>query len=365
MRTQSKHPRRGSRSSSWRLLTAMLGVLALVLAACGSDDAREPAEEPDAVEEPAEEPDEEPEAAEPSVLDDYPDRCGTLDLIIPFGPGGGLDTQMRATVQDFEREIGISINILNIEGAGSQVGTVEMVEADPDGCTIGMVSLPSIQSVYVNPEREAGFDADDLEQIALHTADTHFVTVRADSEWETMQDLIDYMVENPGELVSSGQGILSPQHLSTVRFEQELDTQLRIVQFDGGAESTAGLLGGQADVTFDGFGHLSPHVESGDLRFLAVLSDTPHGDAPDVPPITDFGVNVVGEVSRGYVAPAGTPREIVEYLAEAIQRVTEDPGHQETIADIGLQIRYLGPDDFRAYWTPFEEAVGGALEGLD
>lgn len=338
----------------------MAAGLALVLTACGgeADTNDEAAAEPDESETTEEEADTEAEDES-----SYPD--GPITVIIPWAPGGGVDTQMQLQKEVFERELGVPIELDYVPGAGSQVGSVATVRADPDGYMIGMLSSPHLQGIYVNPDRQAGFDKTGFMPIALHTYDPHFVAVQADAPWDTLEDLMNHIRDNPGEVVTASQGILSPQHLTVVRIEEILGSEMRVVQYDGGAEATAALLGGHSDVNFDGAGNIIPQVEAGELKVLALLSDKRSERMPDVPTAEEQGYEIYGEASRGYVAPAGTPDEIIEYLADAVKRMTEDPEHQEAMAELGVEIRYLGPDEYRAYMDDYEAAVEAALSKLE
>jgi tripartite-type tricarboxylate transporter receptor subunit TctC len=350
--------RRVKRHAS-RMLVA-LAAFALVLTACGGDEATapdEPAPEPDAP------PAEAPDAEEGDETDGYPSQ--PITFIIPFPAGGGVDAQMQRQLDVLSRELGVPVEVDYVPGAGSQVGAVAVVRSAPDGYTIGMLSSPHLQSIYVNPDRQAGFEKDDFIPIALHTFDPHFVAVRADSPWQTLEELMDHISDNPGEVVTASQGILSPQHLTAVRIGVLTGSSLRVVQYDGGGEATAALLGGHSDVNFDGAGNIVPQVEAGEVRALAVLSDSRSHRLPDVPTAEEQGYPIYGEASRGYVAPAGTPDEVIQYIADAVRRMTEDPEHQESMSELGVQIRFLGPAEYRAYMDDYEEAVEAALALLE
>jgi tripartite-type tricarboxylate transporter receptor subunit TctC len=262
-------------------------------------------------------------------------------LIVPFAAGGSTDVQARILAPALERELGVTVNVVNRPGAGSQVGITELVRSRPDGYTVGFTNLPSTLMTYLDPDRQAIYNKDDLQQIALQAVDPSVVAVRADGPYQTLDDFINAARANSEGLNSGTAGIGSSQHVQTVMFEQATGVDLAPVHFDGGGPAVTALIGGHVDVVMTQVGESMAQVRSGHVRLLGVMSEQRSPYHPDVPTLREQGVDLVANSSRGMSLPKDTPREIVEAWSLATKNAMEDEQFKQRMRDQGIEIVYM------------------------
>lgn len=287
----------------------------------------------------------------------FPEQGKVVTLIVPFAAGGSTDIQARIIAPALERELGVTVTVLNRAGAGSQVGITELVTAEPDGYTIGFTNLPSTLMTYLDPERQAVYDREDFQVVALQAVDPSVVAVRADGPFQTLDDLINEARANPEGIRSGTAGVGSSQHVQTVMFEQETGVDLAPVHFEGGGPAVTALIGGHIEVVMTQVGESLSQVKSGSVRLLGVMSDERSPYHPDVPTLKEQGIDLVANSSRGMSLPAGTPPEIVEIWSEATKNAMEDPEFQQRMKDSGIEIVYMDTPEYEEYWNEYESVV--------
>lgn len=353
---------------------AVLVAVSLVVAACGSPAAQpEPTKAPaapttapaaEATKAPAADPAKAP-SAEPTKAQaagsvakpaNYPTK--PVQVIVPWNAGGSTDVGFRMVTPVMEKIIGQQVQIVNKPGAGSQVGITELAMAKNDGYTIGNVSAPATQTIYLDPERQAAFQWDDFAPLALHVFDPGAIAVKADSKYQTLKDLVDDAKANPENVTASTTGVMGDDHLAILMLAEATGSEFGIVHFNGSAESTTALLGGHTDVAFNNVGDFANKVKDGTMRMLAVMDTKRSEFMPDVPTVEEaIGVKLISSSSRGVAAPAGTPDEIVNYLSDAWRQAMEDPDVSKRMAESGFEQRYMNPKEFGDYWLEVEETV--------
>jgi len=178
-----------------------------------------------------------------TLADDYPNR--PITLIVPFSPGGGSDVMARTTMPFVEEELGVSIVIENVEGAGSQVGLQQALRADADGYTF--MQLNQVNTSMSILLQDAPYEVEDFAVLNMQHHDPVQVIVMEDSPHENMVDLIEYIKQNPGE-VGFGVTGTSAGHILAENLRSELDLDYSIVTYPGGGEGRADLAGGHVDV---------------------------------------------------------------------------------------------------------------------
>jgi tripartite-type tricarboxylate transporter receptor subunit TctC len=286
----------------------------------------------------------------------YPSRQVTI--IVPWDAGGSTDVGFRVIAPVMERIMGQPIQIVNRPGAGSQVGVGELARARPDGYTFGNISAPAVQTIYLDPARQATFDADSFAFTALHVFDPGAIIVRGDSPYQTLQDLLDDVEARPGQVTASTTGVLGDDHLAILLVEEATNLEFAIVHFTGGAPALTALLGGHTNVQFGNVGDVFTRVQDGTVRILAVMDEVRNDFVPDVPTVEEeIGHRIVSSSSRGLAAPAGTPEEIVRYVSDVWRQAMEDPEVERRMAELGLTQRYLNPQEFEDYWREFQGTV--------
>lgn len=279
---------------------------------------------------------------------DYPTKAITLQVPWPAGGAAGVGAHILATIA--EKKMGQPIIVINKPGAGSQVGLTELAKARPDGYYIGSVTLPTLSTVILDPERKAVFDIDSFIPIINQVMDPGVIWVKADSPYKTLKEVLDDAKKRPGVVRASTTGILGDDHLAIIMMEEAAKVRFRIVHFDGGAPQMVATLGGQVDVSFDNVGNVAPRLKSGHVRALAVMDKESSKFMPDVPTTMELGYpSVISSATRGYLGPKGMPEPIVKKIQEIFLEAINHPDHVEKMNKAALTIKPMVGEEYGKY----------------
>jgi tripartite-type tricarboxylate transporter receptor subunit TctC len=285
-------------------------------------------------------------------------HCQYIRMIMPYTAGGNGDVGARVLVPYLSEELGIPVQIENLPGAGAQIGTTELVNAEPDGCTIGWTHLPATINTYLDPTRQAIFNRDSFAPIAMYVIDFGAIAVRSDSPYNTLADLIAAAEADPSAISISDSGVLSDGHLMLLELQRQTGADFAIVHSAGGAEGTADMLGGHTTgQSVNLSGTTVDLVESGQAKLLTLFTEEESDDFPGVTTATEQGFPIISSTSRAIAAPAGTPPEVVTALSEAVGRAVENPDFLAAAADISLPLAYMNAEETGAYWDQMAETV--------
>jgi len=290
---------------------------------------------------------------------DYPSR--PITLIVSFSAGGGTDVGARLLTPLVEAELGQPIQVVNITGAGGWVGWTELSRAEPDGYTIGYINTPALIMGYINPElgRPAGLEM--FKPIVNHVWDSTVWAVLPDSPFQTAQDVLDYVKNNPGQVSKTTTGAHTQHHINAMELYRQ-GYEFNVVHTEGAADATAMVLGGHAQILSTGVGEATTLARDGKLRILAIMDEQRSEHLPDVPTFSEAtGIELISFSSRGIAAPAGTPQEIIDKLATAFEKAMSDPGHVQEMEKLGLDLRFMGPEEYPAFLTEYEQTLRDAM----
>ncbi len=257
-----------------------------------------------------------------------------------------------------EKELSATVEVVNKPGAGSQIGVTELSRAKPDGYTIGFTHLPATIAVYLDPERQAAFTRASLQPIAMYVVDPNAIAVKGDSPYRSLKDLVDAAKATPGKVTVGDSGILSDGHITTLLLQQLTGSRFAVVHGAGGAKGIADLLGGHTlaqNVNLSGSNIAL--AKSGEIRLLGIFDNEASPNYPGVTTAASQGYAISVATSRAISAPAGTPKEVVTTLSNAIKRAMAAPEFTAKAAASGLSLRYLDPGQLETYWTDLEVRV--------
>lgn len=278
----------------------------------------------------------------------------TVRWIVPFPAGGGADVLARTVAEAVERRADIRILIDNRPGAGGNVGTRQLVQAKPDGTTLGYVTN-GIMAVNEHLYGPAGFDVTkDLVPTAL-SSEIGLVAVLNPSMIPSVTDLpslIDFARKNPNrvEFASSGNGTTS--HLAGLCFEKVAGIRLTHIPYAGGAAAMLDVLAGRVPFMIDVAPNALRHAASGKLKALATPSAQRLPSAPDVPTFAELGIpGFVLNAWDGFVLPKGTPREEVERWNQIITDALTDDKVRKRLAKSGAVAKPGTAQAFTDYIT--------------
>ena len=342
------------------VLLAILTIATLTVAGCGQGAASSAPAQPSSA------PTTAASAAQPTAASaqkvDWPQKGKTMSIIVPWPTGGGNDISARIMAPLLEKELGISVQVVNKPGAGSQTGITELVRSKPDGYTIGMTSLPATNITYLDPQLKAIYSRKDFMPLALENMDPLALAVKPDSPYKTVKDLIDAAKANPGKIPVGATGAGSASDLGVKELEKAAGVQFAVVQFNGGSDQPTALLGGHIQVGFDFTGTWGPEFRNGSLKSIGVMDSTRNKFIPDVPTLEEQGYKVYMTTARGYTAPAGTPKEVADILSGAIQKAVATDEHQTKMDQMGIVSKFMDSQQFSAYWDQVDAQIKPLIE---
>ncbi len=278
----------------------------------------------------------------------YPAR--PVEYIVPWGEGGGSDNYARHIGFDAAKIMGQNIVYNNMPGGGGEVGLAYLLTQAPDGYTIyGAIANQTINDALGTQPHAFSTD---VEFIIRNQGATEIYWVRADSPFQTMQDALDYAIENPGQLTICGAGAGGDDEFRIASLSKQLNTDIIYVPYDGTGERVSSLLGGHVDMMHETVGVVIDLYEVGDIRPLAYGGDIVFDELdPDIPCITDMGYDVPVGRWRGMVTVKGVDSQIVNYLHNCFYAASKLPYYQNYEKEFfqHLPNAYLNSADFEAY----------------
>ena len=284
----------------------------------------------------------------PVRADDFPSR--PLRVIVPFSPGGAVDGPMRLIAQHLSQRLGQPVVVENKPGAGATIGTDVVAKAAPDGYTLLLASQTNAISatLYSN----LPFDPiEDFTPVTLIGREPGVVVVNPAVPVTSLQQLIAYVKERPGQIDYASSGNGSGQHLFAALLASRTGMKMNHVPYRGSGQATTDLLGGVVAMSIPGTAGMVGHIKAGKLRALAVTGAARSPQLPDVPTVMEAGVpDYEAYVWMGLLAPKGTPPVIVERLNREVLAVLVMEDVKKYMATAGIEIVGSTPAEFGTFF---------------
>ncbi|MDV6377443.1 tripartite tricarboxylate transporter substrate binding protein [Sporosarcina sp. GW1-11] len=312
----------------------ILAALMLIIAGCSSGKSTDDAKE-----------------SSGGSTSEYPKK--PLELVVPFSPGGSTDVFARAVAKELPAYLPNKqqVAVINKPGAGTTLGLTDVAKSKPDGYTIGFTTSSGldIQPAYGKTAYKPEDFAPIIKTYELNSA----IVVKKDSPLNTYEDWLAYVKENPGKFTygtSGGTG--SGGHIAMEDLSKELGVETKHVPFEGVADVMNAVMSGQIEG-----GQMRPDTDvGGDLKPLLFTTDSKGVTDfyKDTPNTTELGLHARSEYYAGFIAPKGTPEEIVTILHDAIKEVMDLPQIKELMEKQNLVVSYGNPEEFA---TTIKDAV--------
>jgi tripartite-type tricarboxylate transporter receptor subunit TctC len=283
--------------------------------------------------------------AQNAAPNSYPNR--PVRVIVPFAPGGPTDIVARLLAQKLSEHLNGQFYVENIGGAGGNLGMGAAARSAPDGYTLLLVS----SSYMVNPSLypHVPYDQKDFSPVTLPAYAPNVLVAHPSLPAKSAKDLAESIKTNPGRYSFASPGAGTSAYLSGELFKLSLGAELVHVPFNGSAPAIQSVLGGHTPFGFVVLAPAVPHIKEGKLRGLAVLSAHRSGALPDVPTISEAGFpGQEADTLIGVLAPAGTPKAIVDLLHREIVRSVALSDVRERLDAIGFVPVANTPDEFAA-----------------
>lgn len=266
-----------------------------------------------------------------------------IQIIIPYAPGGATDLIFRALAASAEKYLGKPVIIVNRAGGGGTIGYTEGAKAKPDGYTLTAAITP----LTILPHQvTTAFTYKDFEPIINVVSDPSMFLVRADCQWKTLKEFIDYARKNPGMITVGNSGAGGGVHLVALAFEKAIGAKFNHIPFSGGGPSVTALLGGHIHAVSVSPPEGISHVQAGKLKIMALFAEKRLEMFPDVPTVKEQGIDFAMGMWRGLAAPKGTPPDIIAKLHDAFKKAMDDPAFRKSAKDMAINLSYLGPAEF-------------------
>ena len=274
---------------------------------------------------------------------DYPTR--PVRWVVGYPPGGATDIIARLIGQRLSERLGQQFVIENKPGAGNNIATESVVNAEPDGYTVLLVNPANYINATLYSNLKFNF-VRDIAPVASFNRVPNVMTVAKDVTAKNVAEFIAYAKANPGKvnLASSGNG--TSVHLSGEMFMAMTGVKMQHVPYRGAAPAITDMLGGQVQVIFDNMPSIIQHVRSGSLRALAVTTAEPSAQLPDVPTVAATVPGYEASALFGMGAPKNTPKEIIAKLNAEVNAVIKEPDMAKRLVELGGEPRAQTPEAF-------------------
>ncbi len=273
-----------------------------------------------------------------------------IELVVPFGAGGGSDTTWRALVPHLEKELGTTIKVNNVPGASGVQGA-EYFNAQPaDGYTFIALS-PS--HAAAGARGTINFDImNDIKPVAKVVHDANVIVAGADTPYNNLDELVEFVKANPGEAKIGMLSIDGIDAASVLQLFDELEIEVPMVPFDGGAEANAAVLGGHIDMIIAGPAEVGEYINEGDFKAIVLLSEQRATSLPDLECTGDLGIDAYMGPWRGLGIKTDAPEGAADAMEAALAKAVELDEWKEWAETMSLTDRpgWENSEDFTARW---------------
>jgi tripartite-type tricarboxylate transporter receptor subunit TctC len=266
----------------------------------------------------------------------YPLR--PITMVVPFPPGGPLDTVARITAESMRATLGQPVIIENLAGAAGTLGVGRVARAAGDGYTLcaGFVGTHVINGATYTLQYDV---LKDFQPISLIASNSWLIVAKGSMAANDLKDLIAWLKANPDKATQGTVGAGSPHHIAGVLFQKQTATTFQFVPYRGAAPAMQALVAGQIDMIIDSPTIVMPQVRAGHIKGYAVAAKSRLSTAPDIPTVDEAGLPGFYVSSwSGVWAPKGTPKEVIAKLSTAIANGLAGEAVRSRFADIGMQV---------------------------
>jgi tripartite-type tricarboxylate transporter receptor subunit TctC len=271
-----------------------------------------------------------------------------IKLIVPFSPGGTTTILARLLAERMGQNLGQPIVVDNRPGAGGNVGMDLVAKAEPDGYTILMGPI----GLAINPALYAKMPFDPIKNLApigLYAGVPNLLVVHPSVPANNLKELIAHAKANPGKLNYASNGNGTSSHLAAEMLKSAAGVQITHVPYKGGGPAMQDLIGGQVNMLFDQMPAVLPQVQGGRVRALGVSSAKRSAAAQDIPAISESIAGFDMTVWFGFLAPKGTPNDVIVRLNSEMVRALKEPAFQAQLASMGVTPMPSSPDEFSTF----------------
>lgn len=299
----------------------------------------------------------------PATAQQWPDKA--VHLIVPYPPGGNVDTAARILGNKLQEELGQPFIVENKAGAGGLVAGEYFKRAQPDGYTLFIGANGPVLYAPIIAKRDAYNWRRDFIPITTISMTPLVLEVNPSVPAKTLKEFLALARSEPGKLTMASPGVGTSNHLLSELMQSTLGLKWLTAHYRGNAPATNDLIGGQVQFAFDQISVALPFITSGKVRALAVTSLKRTTWLPDVPTFSELGyTDFDAQTFTGVLAPAGTPDAVVDRIHDAVAKVIKDPGIVAKFNNVGAVATAMSKDEFKKYleredgkWIPIIKRI--------
>jgi tripartite-type tricarboxylate transporter receptor subunit TctC len=297
----------------------------------------------------------------PAPAASFPER--DITLVCPWAAGGGTDTLARTLAKNAKKYFGVNLNVVNKVGGTGAVGMNSVAISKPDGYTVGVITF-NLSTYRMIGLAELSYK--DFDLIALLNRSPAGFSVKADSQFKTLKDLLEYAKANPGVVTVGHSGPGQPWHLSAALVAHSYNLKLTFVPFDGAAPTRTALVGGHITMASSGMDEMLQFYKTKQVRILAGITPTRNPFFPDVPTVAEAGYPIENPIFdwRGLGVAKGTPPEILKVLRDGFRKAAEDPEYIKLMDELTLPRTYMEYEQFGQFLVGLETSLGPVLDSV-
>ena len=279
-----------------------------------------------------------------SAWAEYPEK--PIEVIVGFAAGGGTDVMARTVGPFLEKYLGsgASVVIKNVPGASGQIGVTQVAEAEPDGYTLGTYNLPGMMARTL--DRKTDYTAGSFTFLANVVNDPNVIVTSKKGDLDTYDKLIAAAKADPGAITVGMSSLGGDDHFALTKLQNMTGTEFTIVPFRGSAPARTALMGGHVAMGILNISEVAKFQEQ--INVLGVALAKRSEFAPEVPTFKEQGLNLVNGSMRGFVAPAGLPKDVETKLLEAFRKLGDDAEFLKAMKATANPVEMVVGEDFKA-----------------
>ncbi len=294
----------------------------------------------------------------------FPERA--ITMIVPFAPGGSTDLLARAIEKTWSKYSSQQLLIVNKPNAGGVEGMNIVAKSKPDGYNIVLgygsgqdVVMPFLQDMPYDPTK-------DLAPIALTTIVSIMVAVPENSPFKTLKDVVEFGKKDPTPITAAVSTTGGTVDFVMRGLGKRAGINIVPIPHQGGSQAITSLIGGQTMIGGGTPSEIMPQVKSGKLRVLGVCFPERDPVIPDVPTFKEQGIDFsTWGALRGVAAPAGTPKEIIDYISDVLKKISEDPDYKETMEKMFQPVMYKDTEGMSKIFKETYDEYGKMIKEFD
>ncbi|MCL7749226.1 tripartite tricarboxylate transporter substrate binding protein [Halalkalibacter alkaliphilus] len=294
---------------------------------------------------------------------DFPTK--NITIVVHTSSGGPTDLMARELARAAEEVLGTNVVVENRPGGSGATAMAQVFSADPDGYTLGAMT-PS-QIGLINGTLKEQYDINDFTWLSRAQIDPYVLVVNSESPFNTLEDLVEYLEENPNGLTVGGYGAEGSGHnVAWNIFAEAAGVDANWTPFESTGDAVTGILGKHIDVANSNPGQVMQYVEAGQLRVLGVMADERLEDLPDVPTYEEAGITVdTGWAQfRGVFGPKDMPQDVIDILSDAFMEAYSSESYTNYMRNSQLVESPMGYEEYTEYIMNQNELTGTWYERL-